>query len=539
MLSIKKKTSAPPAPSERKTGLFVDSDNRDEAHDDLVIDMPPVQPAEAVAPSATSFPASTGLGLRFVKKKSIDAAEDAQPLAARVTPAKSAGLSGLAARWGRTDKNKSAPKIEPSGAGSAPSAEPQSTDVAAVVGESVSSLKKTVKAKKPATPASSKAPRFAQGKAETSIVLLTELDNGRQLYWQLEEKKLVQLTDAPTVSAYSFSKEDGRYRTASALTYKQASDLAMQDIGETVQIVNRSKDLAAVYATRQDRVLGVKHLLFPAQQALDRLLTEKKKFGQGLICGFLLKDAQEESSVAVLFYVNADGEASKPQISVNPDSMEFVLAQFAAARKVDKTTTEVVLYDNAELLQSLAGAQAYPNEPVWQGIPVRKVLANVALGSGAIAVVMAAWAGMQFQQVQTLSAKQAKLGQQVQRMKKDIGEALTGSVPEFAKAITLDPDQLTQQAQSFYVQDATLVLTATLPDTKFTLSMPLARPETFNNQPTTLNPIGMEQQQRLLNFKAPDGCEVSPLATTGALNETQLTIDCKSSNSAFSSYRSE
>jgi hypothetical protein len=395
---------------------------------------------------------------------------------------------------------------------------------------------KPAKTKKPK--ADAKAPRFG-GKTEKSLTLLTELENGRQLYWQLEADKLVQVKDAPTGPVYSFSKEDFRYRSEAPLSYKQANDLALQEVGESVQIVNRSKDLQAVYAARQERVLSAKNLLYPGQQALDRLLIERKKLGAALICGFLFKDAAEEGSVAILFHVNADGEASKPQISVNPDSMEFVITQFAVSRKLDKNNTEVVLFTNAEFLGAIAGAAAFPNEPVWRGVPVRTILAHTAVVSVVVALGFAGYAGFQFLQMQQLSKKQAQLTEAVDLSKKRIGNMLHNAVPSFAKAVSLDPEALTQRAQGLYLPDTRMTLVATPDKAEYIIAMPIARQETFNNQPSALDPITPEKQALLMGLKAPEGCNASSLYTSGNLNETQLKITCESDNSAFRGYRSE
>lgn len=532
MLFVKKKAGAKEAPSAKPTGLFIDPDARPEDDAGQVIDVPavevsPVEEVSAVGEVTAEVKATPRMGgfssLRVKKAAGVDKPAEAQARSEKST--KPGMLSSLKVRFAAKTPEKGAQ------AQSKPDDDVQPT--AATAAEP-----KKAKAAKAKKPAASRPAKFG-GKAEKQVVLLTELDNGRQLYWSLEADKLSQTSETPQGTVYSFSKEDFRFRAADTLNYRQANDLALQEVGEAVQVVNRSKDLSAVYATRQERALDSKFLLAPAQQALDRLLIERKKGGQSLICGFHLKDSADESSVAVLFHVSADGETSKPQISVNPDSMEFVIAQFSASRKVDKNTTEVVLFDNAEFLTALAGAAAFPNEPVWRGVPVRQVLSMAAMGAMAVSVALGGWAGYQFQQVSSLQAKQARLQRDLADTKKQMSALILGSVPDFAKAMSLDVPALMARAQQIWIPDTRLTMVADLVSVKYDLWMPVARTTTFNNRPTAVDPITFAHQQKLVNYTPPEGCTRTPVGATGALNETQLTVACETGNPALAHYRND
>lgn len=526
MLFVKKKAGAKEAPSAKPTGLFIDPDARHAEDAGQVIDVPAVEVSlvEEGAADAKAAPRMGGFSsLRVKKATGADTPVKAQTPSENT--AKPGVLSSLKARF--ASKNSSL-AVQP---------QPEHADDSQPATAAAAEPKKA-KAAKAKKPAAARPTKFG-GKAEKRVVLLTELDNGRQLYWSVEADKLSQTTETPQGTVYSFSKEDFRFRAADALNYRQANDLALQEVGEAVQVVNRSKDLSAVYATRQERALDSKFLLAPAQQALDRLLIERKKEGQSLICGFHLKDSADESSVAVLFHVSADGETSKPQISVNPDSMEFVIAQFSASRKVDKNTTEVVLFDNAEFLGALAGAAAFPNEPVWRGVPVRQVLSMAAMGAMAVSVALGGWAGYQFQQVSSLQAKQARLQRDLADTKKQMSALILGSVPDFAQAMSLDVPALMARAQQIWMPDTRLTMVADLVSVKYDLWMPVARMTTFNNRPTAVDPITFAHQQKLVNYTPPEGCTRTPVGATGALNETQLTVACETGNPALAHYRND
>jgi hypothetical protein len=528
MLFVKKKNEAPNASSNKPTGLFIDPDARMVNKTEPVLeDMP--ESADDVAPT-TSAPAapepaatakSAGFsGLRVSKAafaKPEKDAESAKP--AKIPKAAGAGLlSSL--------KAKLAPK---------PKAD--KADVEASAEAAAAPVPKTAKVKKATA---TKAPKTAKfnGKAEKRVSLLVELDTGRQLYWTLEADSLVQTTEIPTGPVISFSKEDFRFKADRPLSYKQASDLSLQEIGEVVQVINRSKDLSAVYATRQERAMNATYAILPGQQALDRILTEKKLTGQPLICGFLLKGA-DDTSLAVLFSVGADGETTKPQISVNPDSMEFVLSQFSASRKLDRNVVKEILFDNKDFLAAIGGATAYPNEPVWRGVPVRQILSGVAVVGLAVSVGLGAWAGYQFQQLTSLQSKKTQLTREMTSTKGQVSNLIMGSVPDFVNAMSLDVPALSARAQNLWIPDTHLTMTADQSSVKYEISMPVKRSVTFGNRPTALDPITPEHHQKLVNFTAPEGCTRTPIGVTGGLNETQLIINCETGNPALAHYRND
>lgn len=553
MLLIKKKNGAQtPPPAGGQSGLFIDPDKRtvDQGGTVIDVDATPLRD-DKPAPSSKSFGLG-GFSLKKPQAKSPDVVEVAdkpakKPLfsafASKAKPARPLNVAASPRAESVEAVDDAVPVDTLELAQSPAQARPAEQTTKAGKPEKATVERKSFFAKKAAPQpkakkAAARQPRFAAGKAEKSVVLVTELDNGRQLYWKLEAGALVQLKEAPGETAYSFAKEDFRYRTDGALSYKQANDLALTEIGETVQIVNRSKDLKAVYAARADRVLETKFLLFPGQQALDRILTERNKFGQSLICGFHFK-GEGNDEVAVLYHVAADGEASKPQISVNPDSMEFVIAQFSASRKVDKNITEVVLFDNAEFLAALQGSQPFPNEPVWRGVPVRKLLSAAALGSVVVAAGVTAFAGLQWQQQQALSSKQSRLKSELDQARHAIDSRILAAVPTFAKVMSLDPRALGQRAQQLYVEDSHMVMSATLAEVSYSLAMPIVRQQSFNNRPSVMDPITTEHHDRLIKFHVPEGCTASPLSATGALNDTHLKITCETGNTAFGSYRND
>lgn len=540
MLFVNKKSNAPGSAPAASKGLFVNSDRNQvvDVESRTVEDVDFSEPAKATVGPLTPPPVKRPLnGFASLRvKKTMSSSDD---VGTSTEPSKVSAFSSLKARF--SSKTLVVAKDAPTASDSDLDA-PASTETAnapkaeksAKLSKSAKETKSDIKSKK-AVGAASK----SGGKADKRVILMTELDGGRQLFWTLESDKLAPTTEVPVGSVLSFSKDDSRFKAEGNLSFKQALDVALLEIGEAVQVVNRSKDLGAVYATRMDRAMDSKFRLVPAQQALDRILTERKKSGTGLICGFLLKDASTDVSLAVIYHINQEGESSKPQISVNPDSMEFVIAQFSASRKLDKNTTEVALFNNAEFLAAAAGASSFPNEAIWRGLPVRQILSGVAVTAIAASFSLAGWTGYEFQRQHSAQSKKATLTATVVRSKAELSSMILASVPDFVTSLSLDVPYIGKQAQQLWMPDIRLTLTADLISARYTVLMPVSRAVTFNNRPTALDPITGQHQLKLVNYTAPEGCLSSPIGATGALNETQITITCEIGNTSLAHYRND
>lgn len=552
-----KKAPREPDALARPTGLFIDPDARPGPADSRgVIDVPAravPESAEAEAAPAARSPGFSGIRVTRPQPATVETAEPgaAKPGALGSLRQRFGSKPGAAGRVREEPRLAATPApVDPAeaGTGAAAAANGQKAAKAsrgafgalgalgtlgAAKGGQTEKAEKTVKAK-------DKAPRRASGKAPNRVTLLVELDSGRQLYWSLGSDCLEQLSEAPATPLFSFSREDLRFGADGALSYKQASDLALREIGDSVQVVNRTRDLGAVYATRQERSLDARNVLIPAQQVMDLLLAKKLKEGASTICGFLLKDPQTELSVAVLYHIGPDGESSKPQLSVNPDSMEFVTAQFCANRKLDKNSTEILpLFDNAQFLSMAAEATPYPNERVWRGVPVRKLLWGAAFVSMALAVGASGWAAWQMQQAAAVRSEQAKLQGSIAHLKQSVGTRMQEALPDFVNAMTLDVRELATRGQQLWVPGSRLVLTADLANAKYELWLPVTKGDTFYNRPSALDSITADTHQALVNYQAPEGCTRDEFGVSGSMNETALTINCQTGNPALARYRND
>ena len=75
--------------------------------------------------------------------------------------------------------------------------------------------------------------------------------------------------------AFSFSDQDYRFAVDGPLSNAKATGVAMAEIGETVGIVNLSRKIGSVHATRMSRINETQYALAPGGQAVDLAHTGK------------------------------------------------------------------------------------------------------------------------------------------------------------------------------------------------------------------------------------------------------------------------
>lgn len=379
------------------------------------------------------------------------------------------------------------------------------------------------------------------GAVPTSIVLLTELgENGKSLLWEMTATTLAQVPVTPApADVISFSKEDIRFHMEGATSYKKALDMAIEEVGELVAVVNRSKDLSAVYCTREERATASPYRVAAGQQALDMLLKKTGRTEQSLVTGFSLKDASGLSSVVVLYAVSAEGESSKPQVTVNPDNMEFVLSQFTSSRKINRKETEVVLFTNEDLLSVAGDIKPFADEKVWNGIPVR-VLQNAGAGlTGIIAAGAVGWMALGYTQKQLLVAQTTKVQVESKALTEKNNELIGSSLVSFASKLSQDQARMFSLAQQVWVPTSKVSAEMKADETKITVVLPLVLGGTFNNGPSVNAVADAANVRRLYEKEAPEGCSKSQPQTTGNLNEIRIDIVCQAPDSTFHRYRGD
>lgn len=481
--------------------------------------------SETSAPSARDALAGLGLRRKAAEPTSASDAEEAQttpnsaenadeadPKGKSPSPTKSKGLFGL----------KMSAKAPDADSNAKPSKEKKP---------------KAAKPEKGPKPAKASKPRKTGGPL-TSINLLTELgEGGRQLLWSMTGTTLVQV-DEPPADVVSFSREDTRFRTEAALPYAKAQAHAIEEIGEMVAVVNRTKELRTIYSTREERATSSPYKIAAGQQLLDLLLKKTGREGQALVTGFSLKDASGSTSVVVLYAMSEEGGSSKPQVTVNPDNMAFVLTQFTTSRKIPRDTPQV-LFTNEDLLSVAGDLKYFPKERTWNGIPIR-VLQNIGAGvTGVVAAGAVGWAGLGYMSKQSLVTKTAQVKSRTEALTAKSNELIGSSLTSFAANLTEDQGHMFAVAEKMWVPNSKVTAEIKSGELKVTVALPLQLARTFNNGPSVYGVTGAENLRQLYDKEAPEGCNKSQPQTTGNLNEIRIDITCQTPDTPFYRYRGD
>ena len=339
--------------------------------------------------------------------------------------------------------------------------------------------------------------------------------------------------------AVSFSKEDHAIKVEKALSFSAAENLALQEIGEPVHLVNRTTDLSTIYATLEERALSSSYRLYPGQQAVDALVNKVHTKGRAAITGFVFKSREGKIALCVLFYINADGLSTKPQVTLNPDNLDFVLTQFALTRKLNIKDIDKFLFSNAEFLSQVNSLKAYPNERVWQGLPLSLITNFVSLSVAVGATLLAGWAGVNYYQVSQLTSQIETLNTKETLEHKNASASIGKSLYNFAALMSLNDKRAFGLAQSMWQPGGHLVMTSDLTRDKYEIKVPIVTKKTVITQGGGEVTSSPEAVKKSLNFKPPSGCVKENTSVTGNLNEIQITVVCKSPDSILSGFRND
>jgi hypothetical protein len=379
-------------------------------------------------------------------------------------------------------------------------------------------------------------PKLNKKRKESDFALiLTDLGGDRELFWQVTKDNIRRLESPEQRDVLSFSPKDVRFATEGTLSRSKAENMALIDAGEPVQIVNRSKDLRAFYSTTAERVQTIDFRLAPGEQALDALVLERKLKGKSLITGFVLKGA--EDSVAILYYLNPEGEMGKPVIAVNPDNIEFMLSQFAASNRLSEGEAQIELFDNAALLSFAGNIDLYPNESSMLGMPLRVFYWRLALLGLLAAAGTAGFAGQQYLAL-TKTEKAIKASENgIKLLEKQDVQRLENSSHQLARLMSTDTEVLFTLSRSFW-QPSTLVSAEAKDDLyTFKVRAKLSKTLTRGRGSSAAALPAPEEIDYLFSRDLPEGCIRKSINYTSTFNEVEVLLECQIGTAPLSRYR--
>lgn len=495
-----------------------------EAEDAEFIDYSPSAAKEAATPKKSGG----GLG-RLFSRKPRKPKEKPTP-----APAAAVDVEGVAEILELEIEPKTAPveeeglvlDVEPPAASEPPKAERKPRKV---------KKERKPKVRKSKAPKGEKVSRF--GRRPREIFVMAELRDDRALYWRLDEKGVESVDSIPDkAKALSFSTEDLRFEVDAPMSHSAAEGHVLREVGEAVHLLNRSKELGAIYATLEERIEKRAYRLGPAQLLVDRLVRERAPAAAALIIAVELKDASGRDALMVLYYLSATGRCSEPQISVYPDNREFLISQFAATHQAAREQAQVLLLNHADLHTAAARALFYPNEPVVGGIPVRKLWLNAAAAGVVGAALCAGWAYQAHQQYEHVRSATKRVESSVELLQRNISATLAGSPRALAEGLSLDLSTVLARSSEVWVPGAYVRLTADGFRAEYQVTLMLLQGDVGRRG--AVSRINTEALKALLHLQTPADCERSPLNFDGRFNEAQLNIRCEAPPHPLDRYRS-
>jgi hypothetical protein len=297
--------------------------------------------------------------------------------------------------------------------------------------------------------------------------------------------------------------------------------------------LNDSKSLGALYATPQIRFSEIAYRASPGSRLVDLLHAQEETPGESATIGFQLKDLSGADAIIVLFYRAPSGELSKPQVILNPDSLEFVLSQFATAHQIARDS-KLFLYDVPQLLSVAGTLRPYPDQPMFGSWPITQVLWGSVGVAGIVALAAAGWAGYQYHQLQSQ-------GQAVVQAKKQADDAeaharalVENSSSTLAQQLSLQLERAIARSNDFWVPGSRVQLTVDGNTSDYIIRLPLM---TRASPRQALQPIDDAAVDRLRTLVIAAPCKRKDFTFSGVLNEVSLSVHCEDPAAALTRYR--
>lgn len=380
----------------------------------------------------------------------------------------------------------------------------------------------------------------------TEMTLRTDLENGKSLFWRLTDTSLEQITsEEPTGLIASFGANDFRIACEPKDSYSKISNMLNVEADAKTYPINRIKDQLAAYGTAVTRIMESTGRIGPGQQALEALVAEKltdeeKENPVVMVYGAVLKDSSSGTSLTILFSKDTLGGTSRPQIVINSDNPEFVLNQFLTSKKIPKNNAKVYWFSNSELLSKAYEVHLYPNEPVFQGIAIRKLLWLGVIASAVGAIGGGGWFSIEIARNQILKVTATNASENTKKLIDANSQAIAGSLTSFGKIMAIDLNKGLELVNTTYLRGTKATLSSD--STGFNILLKIEMKNDLGVAATGNSTFKFRESadlKALLDFTPPEGCTKNELITNGDINEAELAINCPVSDTRLSGYRSQ
>lgn len=395
-------------------------------------------------------------------------------------------------------------------------------------------------------PAQAAAPQ----QADNGVYLYNKVKGERRWYRCAETGQALLVKDAPNSYGLAFSLDEDEVRlpTTTRLSYHESFRRLRQERGIHASLINRSKDLSAVYGIDELTAHAFPGKTIPLLLLVDKIVRAKVQAEsiQGPVVALILFGAaghpnlnalvvgyNEDNSVAIgtlasnivdlapvlsnaiRVMTNANSLRGLPfspaMVANNPDQKRL---------EAEFIRTNTVRIEFTDLLDAAANELGYPRAQVFRGVAVQSI-GRIALMTSAVAAA-AGWLGFfllvqQVKQVQkeTLAITAAKEAKQA-----ELKEKLLARVDGLSRKLTLDPTGLFDAAAVVWHPGTKVQLDANLAKADMSLVIPNVRGNLAPGMDRRLAPSSASDTAMLeaLRTPPPPGWTLNGIETSGDLN---------------------
>lgn len=289
----------------------------------------------------------------------------------------------------------------------------------------------------------SKRPAAAQKRIYVAVrignPILYEITSGGVTEVSMEELP----EEATVVTCDEF---DTRIETARTVSHSAATRLAMRTTGERLWVVNRSKDLRAIYGRAPERIKEFGRRTAPGAMVFDILAAKRGLDRRNVIVGL---DAGESPRLVVVYGYRGDGEQSPPQFAIEPHDVRLFIDEYARMNEIAPERAPE-LFSASEFLEAVSRATRYPAEPTLAGIEQSRVYWTIAAVTATAAISIMAYAGWQWRTGRIAEESAAAARAESARLASEVS-AMTESNPKgLARAAGLDAERILRLASSVW-----------------------------------------------------------------------------------------
>lgn len=242
----------------------------------------------------------------------------------------------------------------------------------------------------------------------------------------------------PLERIVAFDEFDARAESGGPAGEAAARRIMARAAGERLWIVNRSRDLGAVYGRSPARIKEFGRAVVPGAELADLIAAGRGIERRNAIVGF---DLGTSPRLVILYGYRGDGELCPPQFAADPHDVELFVAEYVRMNGVDPAGP-ATLASVEDLLQALGGASAYPLEESVLGIPRSKAYA-LASGIGfAGALIALAHAAMDWRAAAAANEAAQAMETETARLNAEVAARAAEAIEGLAARSSLDIDRL-------------------------------------------------------------------------------------------------